>query len=187
MTSKDNILYKTLYSIPEHMLGQVIGNETIAMPRPSPQHANVVSGIGFEIGPAYRLGRGGPGGWIILDEPEICLGQNILVPDLAGWTKEKLSKFPKTNFITVAPDWICEVLSPRTFKIDRIKKMPIYAQFEVSFLWLIDPIEEIFEIFKLNGDKWTLLAGFAGNDKIRAEPFIEVEIDLANLWSEIED
>ena len=180
-------IYEDLYSIPENMIGQIINGELIAMPRPSPKHCNVVSGIGFEIGPPYRFGRGGPGGWVILDEPEIKLGQDIFVPDLAGWKKERLTKFPNTNYISVPPDWVCEVLSPSTEKTDRAKKMPIYALFGVPYLWLINPVEEIFEVYKLDSGRWMLFSVYAENDKVRAEPFQEIEIDLQNLWFEAEE
>jgi len=186
-TTKKTATYEDLYSIPENMTGQIINGELFAMPRPSPRHCHVVSGIGFEIGPPYRFGRGGPGGWVILDEPEIKLGQNIFVPDLAGWKKEKLPKFPKTNYISVLPDWICEVLSPGTEKTDRADKMPVYAQFGVPYLWLINPVEEILEVFKLDSGRWTLLAVYAENEKVRAEPFQETEINLENLWFEAEE
>ncbi|MBF0226618.1 MAG: Uma2 family endonuclease [Desulfobacterales bacterium] len=179
--------YEDLYKIPENMIGQIINGELITMPRPSLRHSNVVSSIGFEIGPPYKFGRGGPGGWIILDEPEIKLGENIFVPDIAGWEKKRLPKFPKTNYISVPPDWICEVLSPCTEKTDRAMKMPIYAQFGISYFWIINPIEKILEVLKLSDNKWFILAIYAENDKVRAEPFQEIEIDLQNLWIEVED
>ena len=184
---KKNAEYEDLYNIPENMTGQIINGELVAMPRPSPKHSNAVSGIGFEIGPPYRFGRGGPGGWVILDEPEIRLGNDIFVPDLAGWKKERLPKFPKTNYISVPPDWICEVLSPSTEKADRAKKMPVYARFGISYIWLINPVEEILEVFKLDSGRWILLSVYSENDKLRAEPFQETEIDLQNLWFETEE
>ncbi|MBF0099990.1 MAG: Uma2 family endonuclease [Desulfobacterales bacterium] len=183
-TVKINAEYDDLYNIPENMIGQIINGELIVMPRPSPKHAGTLSNLTIEIGPPYKLGRGGPGGWIILDEPEIKLGQDIFVPDLAGWKKEKLPQPPSTNYISVPPDWICEVLSPSTEKTDRARKMPIYAQFQVGHLWLIDPIEKILEIFKLIHNQWTVLSIYAEDDKVKGEPFQEIDIDLKNLWWE---
>ncbi|MBF0224218.1 MAG: Uma2 family endonuclease [Desulfobacterales bacterium] len=182
-----NATYNDLYKIPENMIGQIINGELIIMPRPSPRHIKVSSSIGVFISSFYEFGwNGGPGNWIILDEPEIKLGENIFVPDIAGWKKERLSKFPKTNYISLSPDWICEVLSPSTEKTDRAKKMPIYAQFGVPYLWIINPIEKTLEIFKLSGKQWIVLAIYAEDDKFRDEPFQEIEIDLQNLWIEVE-
>ncbi|MBF0396578.1 MAG: Uma2 family endonuclease [Desulfobacterales bacterium] len=180
---KTNATYQDLYSIPENMIGEIIDGKLYAMPRPSPRHSNVASGIAEIRGP-FQHGIGGPGGWWILVEPEIKLGQDLFVPDLAGWKKERLLHPPDTNYISIPPDWICEVLSPSTSASDRKKKMPIYAQFKVPYLWLIHPIEKTLEIFKLNGSQWLLLVTYSDDDKVKAEPFQEVEIDLANLWWE---
>jgi Uma2 family endonuclease len=135
------------------------------------------------LAPPYRFGRGGgPGGWIILIEPEVMLGENLLVPDLAGWRQERLPAPPTDNWTTVAPDWVCEILSPSTFRIDRVRKMPIYAAHNVPYLWLIDPRSKLLEAFKLEDGAWVVLGNYTENDKVRVEPFQEVEIDLANLW-----
>ncbi|MBF0226913.1 MAG: Uma2 family endonuclease [Desulfobacterales bacterium] len=179
---KKNATYEDLYKIPESMIGQIINNKLVVTPRPSYRHASVTSDLGAEIIPPYKFGRGGPGGWIILYEPEIKLGENIFVPDLAGWKKEKLLKLPATNYISISPDWICEVLSPSTEKTDRARKMPIYAQFGVSYFWIIDPIEKVLEIFKLSGNQWIVVGTYAEDDKVKPEPFQEIEIDLKNLW-----
>ncbi len=176
--------YEDLYSIPENMIGEIIDGELYTMPRPSFRHSNVVGGISDEIRIPFQRGKGGPGGWIILFEPEIFLGGDILVPDLAGWKKERLPKPPTENYTTVPPDWICEVLSPATFRIDRIKKMRIYARFGVSHVWLVDPIAKTLEVFRLESERWLLLSAHSENDIVRAEPFQEIEIALEHLWWE---
>ncbi len=176
--------YEDLYSIPDNMIGQIIDGELFAMPRPSFRHSNVASVMTYEISGPFQRGRGGPGGWIILYEPEICLDEDILVPDLAGWKKERLPRPPEKNYTTVPPDWICEVLSPATFRIDRIKKMRIYARFGVSYVWLVDPIAKTLEVFRLESERWLLLSAHSENDKVRAEPFQEIEIALEHLWWE---
>jgi Uma2 family endonuclease len=183
-TAFKKITYEDLYTIPENMIGEIIDGGLYAMPRPSFRHSNVVSGITDEIKSPFQKGRGGPGGWIILYEPEICLGENILVPDLAGWKKERLSKPPEENYTTIVPDWICEVLSPGTVRIDRIRKMPIYAEFGVRHIWLIDPIAKTFEVYRLEAGRWMLLSTHGENDRVRAEPFQEIEIALEYLWWE---
>ncbi|MBF0102744.1 MAG: Uma2 family endonuclease [Desulfobacterales bacterium] len=182
LPAEREVCYDDLYSIPNSMIGQIIDGDLIAMPRPTYRHSNVVSALEDEIGPSYRRGRNGPGGWIILFEPEIQFGKNILVPDLAGWKKEHLPSPPETNWCEVSPDWVCEVLSPSTIRIDRIKKMNIYAAYNVPYVWLIHPIDKTFEVFKLEHGRWILLSIHGENDKVRAEPFQEVEIDLNTLW-----
>jgi len=121
---------------------------------------------------------------VILDETEIMLGENLLVPDLAGWRRERFPGLPKDNWLSVSPDWVCEILSPSTLRVDKIRKMPIYARHEVAYLWLIDPIPKTLDVFKLESGKWVLLYAFVEDDKVRAEPFQEIEIELGNLWIE---
>jgi Uma2 family endonuclease len=136
--------------------------------------------LGSEILPPYQLGRGGgPGGWIIIDEPEISLGG-----DLAGWRRERFPASEETNWISVCPDWVCEVLSPKTVSVDKVRKMPLYAQHGIAHLWLVDPAARTLDIFRLESSRWVLLKTFVDHDKVRAEPFQEVEIELGNLWLE---
>lgn len=182
-TAKRIATYEDLYSIPENMVGEIIDGELIVRPRPSPKHSRSSSVMGSEVLGPYQLGKGGPGGWWILDEVEVQLGKDILVPDLAGWKKERLPELPNnTNWIDIPPDWICEVLSPGTFRIDRIKKMPLYAEFGVAYFWLIDPVNRALEVFRLESGRWVVLGVHGEDDRVRAEPFQEVEIDLKNLW-----
>jgi Uma2 family endonuclease len=184
--AKKRASYEDLYTIPENMIGEIIDGELIVTPRPSGEHSNAAFALSAEIGPAYRFGRGGPGGWIILYEPEIKFGDNILVPDFAGWRKERFPGWPQENWFTMVPDWICEILSPSTARNDRINKMSIYARHEVQYLWLLDPRDRTLEIFRLKSGEWVKLAGFAENDKVKAEPFDEVQLELGNFWIEKE-
>ena len=184
--AKRRATYKDLYGIPENMTGQIIDGDLVVTPRPSTRHSYVASSLGAEIVPQYRFSRSGegPGGWIILFEHELMLGEHLLVPDFSGWRKERFPGVPNENWISIPPDWVCEILSPSTARLDRVRKSPIYAQHEIPYLWLIDPNEKTLELFRLHAGKWLMLAAFAENDKVRAEPFQEVEIDLANLWLE---
>jgi Uma2 family endonuclease len=180
--AKKRATYEDLYGIPENMTGEIIDGELIVSPRPSPRHADAASWLGGALVPPFRMGQGGPGGWVILDEPEIYFGEHLLVPDLAGWRRERLPALPEENFFSVTPDWICEVLSPGTARIDRVKKMRIFAEHSVPYAWLIDPILKTLEAYKLESGRWMVQGLYSENDKVRAEPFEEVEIDLANLW-----
>lgn len=175
--------YEDLYSIPENARGEIVDGELVVTPRPSRQHTFTCSALDKEIGPPYQMGRGGgPGGWIIIVEPEISLRGDIFVPDLAGWKKERFPYSEETNWISVPPDWVCEVLSPNTFRLDRTKKMAVYAQHGVGHIWLIDPVAEMVEVFRLESGRWLLLGVFAENDRMQAEPFGEIEIALSDLW-----
>jgi Uma2 family endonuclease len=183
--AKKRVVYEDLFDIPDNMTGEIISGELIVTPRPSRKHTITTSRLGGEIVPAYDFGRGnGPGGWIIIVEPEIAFGENILVPDLAGWKKERFPMEEPHNWISVAPDWVCEVLSPGTAQADRAGKMPIYAQHQVSNAWLIDPILKTLEVFRFELGRWVVLGVYARSAKLRAEPFAEIEIDLGLLWLE---
>jgi Uma2 family endonuclease len=183
--ARKKVTYDDLYDIPENMTGQIIDGEMIVTPRPSARHSHAASTLGGEVVPPYRFGRsGGPGGWIILYEQELMFGEHLLVPDFSGWRKERFPGVPQENWISVPPDWVCEILSPGTARVDRVRKMPIYARNEIPFLWLIDPTAQTLEAYRLEAGKWLLLGAFAENDKFRAEPFQEIEMDLGNFWLE---
>ncbi len=139
--AKKRATYEDLYGIPQNMTGEIIDGELIVTPRPSRKHGYTASSLGGKLTPHYQFGEGGgPGGWIILDEPEISLGEDILVPDLAGWREERFPESEEHNWISVVPDWVCEILSPGNARIDKTEKMPVYAQYGISHLWLIDPL-----------------------------------------------
>ena len=176
--------YEDLYAIPENMVGEIIDGELIATPRPSRKHGYTASIVGSEIGPPYNMGRGGPGGWIIIGEPEIALGDNILVPDLAGWKKERFPATEDHNWISVCPDWICEIVSPGSIRIDRVIKMGLYSQHRVPHFWVIDPTNKTLEVLGNEAGRWVILGTYAEDDKVRAEPFPAIEIDLRSLWLE---
>lgn len=177
--------YDDLCSLPDNMVGEILDGELIATPRPAGGHVLVASVLGMNLGPPFQFGQGGgPGGWWILDEPEIHLGEHVLVPDLAGWRKETMPSLPKDQKFLIPPNWLCEVISPSTVRTDRIKKMRIYAEFGVPFLWLIDPDGRTLEVFSLESGRWTRVSAHAEDEKVRAVPFHDIEIELRNLWGE---
>lgn len=181
--AKRRATYEDLYDIPENMTGEIIDGELIVQPRPSRKHTYAASVLEIEIGSTYQFGRGGgPGGWIIIVEPEIQLGEHTMVPDLAGWKRQRFPVEEDRNPISAVPDWVCEILSPSTFRVDKIKKMPIYAHHGVGHIWLLEPLAKTMDAFRLDSGGWRLLASFSENDKVREEPFQDIEIDLGNLW-----
>jgi Uma2 family endonuclease len=174
--------YADLAALPDNIVGELIDGELVATPRPALRHARAMSHLGGVLGPPFDFGNGGPGGWIILDEPELHLGENVLVPDLAGWRRERVPELPDAHAFTVAPDWVCEVLSPSTGALDRTRKLPIYAREQVKHAWLVDPSLKTLEVYRLVNSGWLLVTAYEGDCKVRAEPFDAVELDIGLLW-----
>jgi Uma2 family endonuclease len=176
--------YADLRSVPDHLIAEILDGELYASPRPAPRHARATTALSGELHEPFDRGRGGPGGWWLLFEPELHLGSDVLVPDLAGWRRQRLPEIPKESAITVAPDWICETLSPSTEAIDRAHKLPIYAREGVRHTWLVNPQARTVEVLRLETGRWVLLVTHSGKSPMRAEPFDAVEIDLLALWGE---
>jgi Uma2 family endonuclease len=180
--------YEDVLRAPPHKVAEIIDGEMILRPRPAAPHAAAASALGEELGPPFKRGRGGPGGWIILDEPEIHLGRDVLVPDLAGWRRETLPELEDVPYFTVRPDWVCEVLSPSTERFDRGDKLRIYARSGVQHAWLVNPLLRTLEVVRLSADapeQWTTLGVFRDDAKVRALPFEVFELDLAILWQDV--
>lgn len=180
--------YQDVLDAPPHKVAEVVFGVLHVSPRPATPHALATTVLGHELGSRFHRGGGGPdhpGGWILLDEPELHLGADILVPDLAGWRREHMPAMPIAPFLTLAPDWICETLSPSTSGLDRIDKLAIYARESVAHAWLIDPQPRTLEVLRLEGGQWRLVGAHRGDARVRAEPFDAVELDLALLWSDL--
>ena len=175
--------YEDVLGAPENMVAEVLFGVLHTNPRPAARHAIVSSRLGSDLGGPFDRGRGGPGGWVILFEPELHLGDDIVVPDVAGWRRDRIAQADVGGaFITVAPDWACEVLSPRTEATDRSDKMDIYARERVKHAWLIDPVDRTLEVYALEGDRWTRVRVARDDATVRAEPFDAIELTLASFW-----
>jgi Uma2 family endonuclease len=182
---KKRATYQDVLDAPPHKVAEIIAGELRLSPRPAAPHAVVSSTLGGELVPPFGNGRGGPGGWTIFDEPELHFADEVLVPDLAGWRDARLPFVPDVPFFTLAPDWICEVLSKSTEKSDRVEKMPSYAEAGVGFAWLIAPRLRTLEAFRLHEGKWLTIGVFKDGDRARIEPFEAIELDLAVLWAKM--
>ncbi|MGF1546710.1 MAG: Uma2 family endonuclease [Thiotrichales bacterium] len=176
--------YEDLLELPENLVGEIISGRLVTHPRPAPRHARAYSGLGVELGGAFDYGRNGPGGWWILDEPELHLAADIFVPELAGWRRERMPKLPETAWFELPPDWICEILSPATAKVDRAEKLPIYATHGVTHAWLVDPDQRMLEVFELREGKWLLVAVLEDDDAVAQPPFQAISFALSGLWAE---
>src|SRR5688500_6097875 len=179
---KKRATYRDVLDAPPSKLAEIIDGDLHLSPRPGAPHTAVAAALYDEIGPPFKRGRGGPGGWIILPEPELHLGEDILVPDLAGWRRERMPMVPDAAYFTVVPDWICEVLSFSTEKWDRADKLPRYAAAGVSFAWLVNPTRHTLEAYRLTDGLWVAVGLHEDGDRARIEPFEAIELDLAMFW-----
>jgi Uma2 family endonuclease len=176
--------YEDLLRVPDNKVAEIVAGDLHVSPRPASRHALASSLLGSGLVESFHRGRGGPGGWWILDEPELHLGPDVLVPDLGGWRRERMPEFPDAPAFTLSPDWVCEIVSPSTESLDRAKKMPVYAREGVAHLWLVNPSARTLEVYRLAEGRWLLLATHEGTAHVRAEPFDAVELALGPLWGE---
>jgi Uma2 family endonuclease len=174
--------YQDLLKAPEDLVAELIEGALHLHPRPATRHARARSSLGDELMSPFDKGRGGPGGWWIIDEPELHLGPNVLVPDLAGWRRERMASYPDAKWFDVAPDWVCEVLSPGTRRIDLTDKRRIHATVSVTHLWHVDPADRTLEAFALRDGAWTLIAALKDDDEVRVAPFDAIAFPLSVLW-----
>jgi Uma2 family endonuclease len=181
--AKRRATYEDLLGVPKHVVGEIIQGVLVTQPRPAARHALASSVLGSELTGPFHRGKGGPGGWILLDEPELHLQGDVLVPDLAGWRRTRMPELPDAAAFELAPDWVCEVLSPSTAAIDRAEKMPIYARERVPHVWLVDPIARTLEALRRDGAQWLLLGTWRDDALVRVEPFEAFDLELASLWA----
>lgn len=173
--------YDDVLAAPSHLIAQLVDDELHLQPRPAGPHNFVASGLSADLVSAFQRRRGGPGGWIILHEPELHLGPNVVVPDLAAW---RVSQSPELEaaYVTVAPAWVCEVISPSSSRLDRGPKADLYAKAGVEFMWLIEPLENLVEAFALRDGAWLRLGAWFGETNARIAPFDAIELELGPLW-----
>ncbi len=176
--------YEDLFDLPENLVGEIINGRLVTHPRLAPRHARAYSRLGGELDGPFDQGRGGPGGWWILDEPEIHIGSDILVPDIAGWRRARMPRLPQTAWFDLAPDWLCEILSPGTARVDRAEKLPIYARWGVAHVWLVDPDLRTLEAYENQAGRWVLLATLKDDDTVSLAPFDAIGFSLGGLWAD---
>jgi Uma2 family endonuclease len=186
-TSPAKATYDDLLKVPENLIAELIDGDLYSWQRPAGTHLDTSSVLGMIIGLPYRIGDGGPGGWWILNKPELHLGENVLVPALAGWRRARMPELPCDHRFVIEPDWVCEMISTASARVVRGKKMRIYAKCGVPWLWLVNPDYRTLEPYKLISGFWTSRCAFTGDDVVRAEPFPEAEIDLASIWGPTEE
>lgn len=177
------VTYEDLFSVPDNMIGEIISGNLVTQPRPGPKHAHAASAVGAMLFSMYNFKiTDNPQGWWIIDEPECHLDNDVVVPDIAGWRKTSMPELPETAWFDIRPDWVCEVISPSTAKYDRGAKRDIYAREGVGFLWIVDPIDKLIEVFTLEDGKWLLSMTVADVQIAQMPPFLELPFDLSVLW-----
>ena len=177
---KKGATYDDLRDVPDHYVAEMFDGELYASPRPAIPHAHAGSVLGGRLNNAFH--RLGPGGWVILYEPELHFGNDVLVPDFAGWRRERMPTLPSVAYLTLAPDWVCEILSPSTEALDRGKKLHRYAREGVGHVWLIEPLQQTLEVLSLVSGTWERLAVHEGCAKVRVPPFDAIELEPGALW-----
>ncbi|HUP59709.1 MAG TPA: Uma2 family endonuclease [Thermoanaerobaculia bacterium] len=176
--------YEDLLEVPDHLVAEIVEGELFTSPRPASRHALATTRLGSDLDQRFGRDDGGAGGWWIVIEPELHLGRDILVPDIAGWRRERMPSFPDVTFFELAPDWICEVVSPFTARLDRIRKLPRYARYDIAYAWIVDPKEKTLEVYRREGAHMLLFSTHEGSTLIRAEPFDAAGLNLGALWIE---
>jgi Uma2 family endonuclease len=179
--------YDELMKVPDTKVAEIIDGELIVSPRPASPHAHAASVMGSDlIGSFHRPpgDRSNPGGWWLLNEPELHFDDDVLVPDQAGWRRNSMPSVPNVAAFTQVPDWVCEVISPSTGKIDRSRKMRIYAREGVGYLWLVEPLIHTIEVYRLQDGQWIAAAVHDGDAPARIEPFDAIELDVTRWWLE---
>jgi Uma2 family endonuclease len=175
--------YEDVLRSPPHVVAQVVHGVLYQHPRPTVPHAAAASVVGEELGPPFKRGKGGPGGWIILDEPEVHLGDDIVVPDVGGWRRSTLPVVPDEAYLVVRPDWVCEVASPSTRALDRGPKLEVYQRERVLHVWLIEPLDRFLEVLELDGETYRIIQRASGDAPARLKPFEAIEFDVGALWA----
>jgi Uma2 family endonuclease len=166
---------------PREVIAEIIDGALHLRRLPAPRHSHASFRLIYALGAFDDEG----GGWVFLPRVDVFLGHrpDRLVPELAGWRRERMPEIPDEAALTLAPDWVCEVLSPSTERVDRGGKMRIYRREGVRHLWLLNPTAQTLETYRNDGTWWVLLETYEGDDRVRAEPFDAVELDLARLWA----
>ena len=182
LTKQRSAIYADIEALPPSTVGEILYGALHAHPRPSPRHSRAAGRMNAELDGPFDRGRGGPGGWLFLPEPELHLGPHVVVPDLAGWRRERMPRLPETAWIETAPDWVAEILSPSTQGIDRTDKLSIYAEFGIGHAWYVDPLAKTLEVLRLTGDKWLIAATFKEAERVAAPPFESHKFALDVLW-----
>jgi Uma2 family endonuclease len=180
--AKRNATYDDLLAVPPHLTAEIIFGSLYTHPKPAAPHANTQFSLGGELSGPFQKGRGGPGGWWFMTEAELHLGPHVVAPDVSAWRKERMLHLPSTAYVTLPPDWVCEIISPSTESIDRGPKRRISATYSVGHLWHLHPVARYLEVYALREKQWVHIETFQDGEEVRAPPFDAVAFQLSDLW-----
>ena len=183
MDARKRATYQDLLAVPDHLVAEIIDGTLYTSPRPARPHARASSKLMFRIGPPWDLGEGGPGGWDLFNEPELHLGSDVVVPDIAGWRRGRLTP-EETVYFTTVPDWACEILSPSTENRDRIQKLHLYGERGVQWVWLVHPIHRYIEVFERTDAGMVVRQAVEHGGSVALMPFDAVPFELSDLWED---
>ncbi len=175
--------YEDILRLPENLRGEIIHGELLTSPRPSPVHQKAMAKMTSRLDSGLGEGSGGRGGWLFLTEPELHLESHIIIPDIAAWRMNRVGpKFYANAWISETPDWVCEIQSPSTARIDRVTKRRVYLELKVPHYWLLDPIAKTLEAMKIDHQGWLSVGSFGGDEVISIDPFTDLPLDLSLFW-----
>lgn len=174
--------YADIEALPEHKVSEIVDGELFVSPRPATHLALAKAGVGGLLIAKFGFADGGPGGWWMLFEPEVHLEGNVVVPDLAGWRRDRLPTIPDEAYFVLAPDFVCELVSPTTGRLDRARKVPLYARQGVEFVWLVDADQRTVEVLHLVDGHYQIVQVSSEDQIMRAPPFEVADLPLSRLW-----
>ena len=174
--------YQNILDAPPHKIAEIIDGSLYVSPLPAPRHALALTVLAGNIGLPFSFSKDGPGGWWVLNKPELHLDDDVLVPDIVGWRRDRMPKLPDVAYFTQVPDWACEILSSWTRKLDLDVKRAVYARNGVTHLWFVDPDVRTLETFELRDGQWLLLNTLKDNDPVSQPPFEAISFSLGDLW-----
>jgi Uma2 family endonuclease len=188
-SNRKRATYADLEAVPPHLVAELVDGELYVSRRGALLHAHATGSLYSQLAGLFDQGKSGPGGWLLLFRPELHLSEDVLVPDIAGWRRERMPKLPHGVGVTLAPDWVCEVIPPSTAVLDREKsvldlqkKMKVYARENMRHLWRVDPLRQELEVYGLEGGRWEQQGTHTGRAQVRAEPFTPLLLELGELW-----
>ncbi len=184
--SKLRAKYQDIIDLPANLRGEILFGQLHTSPRPSPTHQKAMLKMAFRLEGKWGEDSSGSesGTWVFLTEPELHLDRHIIVPDIAAWKAYRVgSSFYEKAAIKLVPDWVCEIQSPSTASLDRVAKSRVYHQLKISYYWLLDPVAMTLEVMKYSKPGWTQTGSYCDNDKVKAEPFADLELSLNWFWA----
>ena len=187
--------YQDVLDAPAHRVAEIIDGALNLSPRPSPREARatmrlrgVLAGFDEPQGGRNRDagreddGEGPDRHWWIIREPELHLAEDIVVPDWVGWRRERMPELPETAYVTLRPDWVCEILSDSRRRLELSDKRTVYAREGVEHLWLVDLAARTLEAFELREGEWTRVASAKDDEQVSIRPFEAIKLSLGELW-----